>query len=64
MRAGNQSTTESQMLVSFQTHYAGESKIVIPADGFNATVDALASRLRSWGEMRLAEDLKVGLWTS
>ncbi len=31
----------------------------MPTEGFNDAVDPLASRLRSWGELRIAEGLKV-----
>jgi hypothetical protein len=49
------------MFGGMQTSFAGQTKLVISSDGFNAAVDALASRLRIWGEMRLAEELKVTL---
>ena len=42
-----------------QSTYAGEIVLTVSTEGFNAAMDALASRLRTWGELRIAEGLKV-----
>jgi hypothetical protein len=42
-----------------QSNYAGEVVLTVSTEGFNAAMDALASRLRTWGELRIAEGLKV-----